>query len=85
MYGFEVKTPRQDSWYGMYLEGNGKGEFYPVSSSISGLYVNGNVADANFMTLFNGKISICITRNNDSIRLIETNMTNVLEQIKNKL
>ncbi len=58
MYETEVETPRNDASYGLYLKGDGMGNFKSVSPSKSGLYVKGDVKKSSFIDLADG--SRCI-------------------------
>ncbi|WP_345003896.1 VCBS repeat-containing protein [Snuella lapsa] len=73
IYGFEVETPRQDAGYGLYLKGDGKGNFKPIAPFNSGLYVNGNVSDAKFIKMPSGKKTIIIAKNNEAIQFEQIN------------
>ncbi|MDN5200320.1 VCBS repeat-containing protein [Fulvivirgaceae bacterium BMA10] len=73
MYGFEVETPRQDAGYGLFMEGDGKGNFDEVMPYESGLFVKGEVVNSDIITLINNKKAVLIARNNDSLQLIRIN------------
>lgn len=70
MYGFEVETPRQDAGYGLYLKGDGKGNFEPVMPYQSGLYVKGEVAFADFIKKNNKEKVIIIAKNNSNVQFV---------------
>jgi hypothetical protein len=76
MYGFEVETPRQDAGYGLYLEGDGAGNFNPIMSNKSGLYVQGAVTDAKMIRLKDDVKVIVITKNNDYIQFVKIESQN---------
>lgn len=69
LYGFEVETPRQDAGYGLFLEGRGDGTFIPKMPYESGLYVNGEVVDAQLISI-KDKEAILIAKNNNFIQLV---------------
>jgi len=45
LYSSEVETPRNDASIGLYLEGDGKGNFQSVRATKSGLNITGDVKD----------------------------------------
>ena len=46
LYQSEVETPRNDASYGVFLKGNGKGQFDSFAPHESGLFVRGDVKNA---------------------------------------
>ncbi|UII80391.1 VCBS repeat-containing protein [Flagellimonas sp. CMM7] len=70
LYASEVETPRNDSGLGLYLKGNGKGQFTPVPNTSSGLYINGDVKDFSQITIAEENFLI-IAKNNDEIQLVK--------------
>ncbi len=73
MYGFEVETPRQDAGYGLYLTGDGKGNFTPLMPYDSGLCIKGNVSDAGLISAPGGRKVLGVARNNDFFQIIAIN------------
>ncbi|MCF7567977.1 VCBS repeat-containing protein [Sabulilitoribacter arenilitoris] len=69
LYTSEVETPRNDASYGLYLQGNGLGEFKPMPATKSGLYVKGDVKNSAWIKLSNGMDAILFAKNNDSLQL----------------
>ena len=74
LYASEIETPRNDAGYGLLLTGNGKGEFTPIPTDQSALYLKGDVKNIKNIRL-NGKTkaSILVAKNNDYVQLIEVN------------
>ncbi len=70
MYATEVETIRADAGIGLYLEDDGKGNFEPVPSYKSGLYVDGDVKDMQLINSVNGPL-LLVTRNNDNTKVIK--------------
>ncbi|MEO1449294.1 MAG: FG-GAP-like repeat-containing protein, partial [Bacteroidota bacterium] len=70
MYGFEVETPRQDASYGVTLLGNGKGAFQALMPFESGLYVKGQVTDADLIRLGSGKQACLIAKNKAPVQAL---------------
>lgn len=69
LYGSEVETPRNDASYGLYLKGNGKGNFEAISAIDSGFFVKGEVT--NMATIqFQEQEYILVAKNNDSVQFI---------------
>ncbi len=73
MYETEVETPRNDASYGLYLKGDGKGNFESVSPSMSGLYVIGDVKKSSFIELGDGGRCILFAINGDKPKVIRVN------------
>jgi hypothetical protein len=71
LYGSEVETPRNDAGVGLYLEGDGKGEFRAVSPTESGLFIPGDTKDLSMIKI-NGKNYILAVKNDDYVQFIET-------------
>ncbi|MDN5199920.1 FG-GAP-like repeat-containing protein [Fulvivirgaceae bacterium BMA10] len=71
-YGVEVETPRNDAGKGLFLKGNGKGDFFPSQYKGSGLFIDGDVKDMCLINKGNKKM-IVVAKNNDYIQLIEVN------------
>ncbi len=72
LYSSEVETPRNDASNGLFLKGNGKGDFTPIRALKSGLYLPGDVKDMHSIP-FNSKNYILATKNNDSVQMIQIN------------
>jgi len=71
MYGSEIETPRNDASLGMLLLGNGQGDFEPVPSYESGIYIKGDSKDAHFIYVGEErKKAIIVVKNNDKIQII---------------
>ena len=68
----EVETPRNDAGYGVFLKGNGKGQFVSFAPNESGLFVKGDVKNAAILKTADGtKKRIVFGKNNDGIQLVE--------------
>lgn len=66
MYRVKPEAGRYDASYGVFLKGDGKGEFKTLSPMESGFVIDGEVRD--FMTLhLQGKSLLMVARNNDTI------------------
>ncbi|MEQ9288984.1 MAG: VCBS repeat-containing protein [Cyclobacteriaceae bacterium] len=64
LYGSEVETPRNDAGLGLFMEGDGKGNFSAVPMHQSGLMVVGEVKKMHGISWADKKI-IVVARNND--------------------
>lgn len=73
LYSSEVETPRNDASYGLVLTGDGKGNFKPITVEESGLFVRGEIREAAFLTLANGKKALLFARNSDMVRIVAIN------------
>ena len=72
LYASEIETPRNDAGYGLLLTGNGKGEFNPVPTNQSGLFLKGDVKNIkNIMLKGKSRASILVAKNTDYLQLIE--------------
>lgn len=69
LYASEVETPRNDASHGLFLKGNGKGDFEPLSPGESGLMIKGDVKFARIIDI-NGTKSIVVAKNNDSLKVV---------------
>jgi len=75
LYASEVETPRNDAGVGLYLKGNGKGEFTTINATESGLYLPYNVRSlAPFNSVSAGK-TILVGNNNDYMKIIKPTAT----------
>ena len=72
LFGSEIETPRNDAGYGMFLRGDGKGDFEPVPAYKSGFFTPGDVKDMTTIQ-FQGKNYIIIAKNDDFLQVIEIN------------
>ncbi|WP_258364739.1 VCBS repeat-containing protein [Arenibacter sp. ARW7G5Y1] len=70
-YVSEVETPRNDASYGLFLKGDGKGNFEEVPAYQSGLYIDGDVRKAQLITTPNKGKALVIAKNNDLLQLID--------------
>ncbi|WP_163418399.1 VCBS repeat-containing protein [Flagellimonas sp. HSM57] len=82
IYGFEVETPRQDAGYGLYLEGDGKGNFNPLMPYESGLFIKGDVAKAKKINMATHKDVLIVALKNDSVQFIKSNQNQKNKQSK---
>ncbi len=72
LYNAEVETPRNDSSFGLYLKGDGAGNFEAVTMMESGLKIVGDVRDMEIL-LINGEKHILVAKNDDQMQLIKVN------------
>lgn len=72
LYGSEVETPRNDASYGHYLKNSGNGNYHSVAAQKSGLYVEGDVRGATFISIGREKKkALLIARNNARLMVLE--------------
>ncbi|MBK7410792.1 MAG: VCBS repeat-containing protein [Saprospirales bacterium] len=62
----EVETPRYDAGTGLFLRGDGKGNFVPVRVYESGFYASGNAKDMVLIRLAGNKGQLILVANNDA-------------------
>ncbi len=67
LYASEVETPRADAGYGLFLKGNGSGNFEPVPPVKSGLFTPGDVKDLAFIEI-KGQHYILSAKNDDFLQ-----------------
>lgn len=72
LYASEVETPRNDASYGLFLKGDGTGNFKPIVSSNSGLFIKGDVRNMELINV-NGIEYILIAKNNDDTQWVKVN------------
>jgi len=70
LYASEVETPRNDGGYGLFLKGNGKGQFHAISATESGLFIPGDVKDMKFLEGETDRF-IVAAKNNDYAQFIK--------------
>jgi hypothetical protein len=70
LYGSEVETPRNDAGIGLYLQGDGKGGFTPVSAAESGLYIPGDTKDLALIKI-KGAVYLIAAKNDDYLQFIK--------------
>ncbi len=72
LYSSEVETPRNDASNGLFLKGDGKGNFNAFSSLNSGLYAPGDVKDMTTISIGDTD-HILISKNSDYLQLVKIN------------
>jgi len=72
LYNAEVETPRADASFGLYLKGDGTGNFKPVTMMESGLKIVGDVRDMELLSI-NGAKHILAAKNDAQMQLILVN------------
>jgi hypothetical protein len=69
LYPAEIETPRNDSGVGLFLKGNGKGDFTPVSITESGFFTPNDAKDMKRIKI-NDKEVILVANNNHFLQAI---------------
>ncbi|MFT7160636.1 MAG: hypothetical protein ACI9GZ_001812 [Bacteroidia bacterium] len=75
LYNSEIETPRNDAGIGLFLKGDGNGNFNPVKNYVSGLNISGDVKklkSIRFGNMDNEKTGLIAGVNNDYVKLITT-------------
>jgi hypothetical protein len=68
-FGMEPFTGRHDAFMGLYMKGNGKGGFAPLSIAQSGLFINGDAKGlATVQSAKEGDVFVA-TQNQDSLKV----------------
>ncbi len=72
LYSSEVETPRNDASNGLYLKGDGKGNFEPIVSHKSGLFAPNDVKDLAIIKIKEDDY-IMVAKNDDYLQFIRVN------------
>ena len=75
LYSSEVETPRNDASYGVFLKGNGHGNFDAKYPHETGLYANGDIKNTAIINIGSKEKeyqALIVARNNDSLQFIKT-------------
>jgi len=72
LYNAEVETPRNDASYGLWLKGDGKGNFKTQRPLVSGLNLSGDVKDIKEINVGKNQHLLSV-RNNDYLQQIKIN------------
>ena len=70
-YGTEVSTGRYDALNGLYLKGNGKGDFSPQSILQSGIYIPGNAKALVALRSAGDKCLLAASQNRGPLKIFE--------------
>ena len=65
-----MEAIRNDAGIGMWMKGNGNGEFESIHFTKSGLFMDGDVKDIEFITVQDRRV-ILASKNNDYIQAVE--------------
>lgn len=71
LYTSEVETPRNDASYGLFLAGDGQGNFKAQMPYESGLMIRGEVRKIVEIGQKDGRKAILVARNNDYLVIVE--------------
>ncbi|MCK0188734.1 VCBS repeat-containing protein [Arenibacter sp. F20364] len=72
LYNAEVETPRGDASFGLYLQGDGSGNFMAKTMMESGLKIVGDVRGMELLTV-KGQKHILVAKNDDFMQMIKVN------------
>ena len=70
LYQSEIETPRNDAGTGLFLKGNGKGEFVPVPITESGFHAPHDAKDMKVVKVGEKEV-ILVANNRDFMQTIE--------------
>ncbi|MFS4454939.1 VCBS repeat-containing protein [Maribacter sp. 2304DJ31-5] len=73
LYGSEVETPRNDASFGLFMKGDGKGNFKDFYPYQSGLEVHGEIRNAAIVKYDNEKEMVVFAANNAAIQCYTIN------------
>jgi hypothetical protein len=69
-HGVKPIRGRYDASYGLLLRGDGKGQFRPVDIEASGVVIEGQARDMEFLRRADGRRVIVVARNDDSLQFL---------------
>ncbi|MEJ2312416.1 MAG: VCBS repeat-containing protein [Gemmatimonadales bacterium] len=69
-YGVPPVFGRYDAGYGLLLRGDGEGRFQPVDMEESGLVIQGQARDMQFLRRADGKRVVVVARNDDGLEVL---------------
>jgi len=72
LYDSEVETPRNDAGIGLFMKGDGQGNFKAIPFVDSGLFMDKDVKDLAMITI-KGKKIILVANNDDYMQVIKFN------------
>ena len=72
LYNTEVETPRSDAGFGLFLKGDGAGDFTAQTMMESGLKITGEVRGMELINK-NREKHILVSKNNDKAQIIKVN------------
>jgi hypothetical protein len=70
-YGTDVSIGRYDALNGLFLKGDGKGNFKPLSILESGIYIPGNGKGLAELYNSKGKVLVAASQNRDKVKVFE--------------
>ena len=82
LYASEVETPRNDAGKGLFLKGDGNGNFESIKAKDSGLFASGDVKDMSKIKI-KGEDYILIVKNSDYVQFVKIDKTIKKEKSKN--
>jgi len=71
-YSSSIADGQYDAFIGLFLSGNGKGDFTPVPGRENGFFADGDTKAMAGLTLHNGHSLILVSRNSDSLKVMES-------------
>jgi hypothetical protein len=72
-YQAEVMAGRYDASYGLFLKGDGRGQFHVIKTKESGFMVKGDVKDMALLRVTGGERRVLVAVNNDTLRVFKVN------------
>ncbi|MDT0687686.1 FG-GAP-like repeat-containing protein [Autumnicola psychrophila] len=78
LFWSEVETTRNDAGYGMFLKGDGAGNFQATKPAKSGFFIPGDVKDMLSLSFRNKNVVVAV-KNNDLLQFVEVNPEQLAE------
>ncbi|WP_394749443.1 FG-GAP-like repeat-containing protein [Spongiimicrobium salis] len=76
LHNSEVETPRNDASNGLFLKGDGQGNFTPITAKSSGFFAKGDVKDMTKIR-FKDHTYILVAKNSDYLQFIQVNTPSI--------
>jgi hypothetical protein len=74
-YSTSISDGQYDAFIGLFLAGNGKGSFTPVSGRECGFFADGDAKALAGLTMNDGHSIVIVSRNSDSLKVMESTAT----------
>lgn len=71
-YGFMPGMGRQDASHGLLLVNKGNNEFEPIDHKVSGILINGQIRNMDWVNLADGTVALIVAKNNEQAILLKT-------------
>ena len=70
-FPYRVQLGREDAGMGVWLKGDGTGQYKVMSNEKAGLFIDGDVRNMTSVTTKNGETLLVIAKNNDAVQVLQ--------------